>query len=86
MVLALESCDPPCCGNQAVILTKSLQTLLNMEVQKQQNAPLTIFSPALPRLPSKRGLQQVLSQFSSYVAFFFLMPGCPSAATGLGEA
>lgn len=79
MVLALVSCDPPCCGNQAVILTKSLQTLLNMEVQKQQNAPLTIFSPALPRLPSKRGLQQVLSQFSSYVAFFFFnawLPKC----------
>lgn len=42
-----------------------------MEVREQQNAPLTIFSPALPRLPSKRGLQQVLFQFSSYVAFFF---------------
>jgi len=55
-------------------------------VQEQKNAPLTIVSPALPHRLGEWGLQQVLFQFSSYVAFSFSTPGCPSTATGLGEA
>lgn len=75
MVLVPVSCDP-CCSSWAFILIKFPQTLFHTEVQEQKNAPLTIFE-ALPHLPSEQGLQQVLLEFSSYVAFSFFNAWLP---------